>query len=500
VKVSVKRKINFLVTATAFCAFLINIILAAVLKDVVLIWVVGIVVTIFVAYILSEMSSRGIVAEMENFLEFTKRLPDRSKGKAVRTFYDDLLLEAAKNVDVCVQSLNANIRKLTEKEKDVETSLKLLERCSSDIKNAYNMSNSERKKSGAELAKIADQLEKTKDSFRNIKSTFSGTTESLKGVIDTATRISLNAGDLHKVVSETSSSVGEMSELISDEIQLVDHAKTFTGKAAEAANEGGKVVSKAVAGMNRIVETVKKNAVKISDLGKSSDEIGEIIATIDEIADQTNLLALNAAIEAARAGEQGRGFAVVADEIRKLAERTTKATKEIANTINAMQEEIKAAVSSMEEGTEEVEKGVTLTDESGRVLNKIVEAIDRTNDIMAKVDNNAKNQSVRSADIKNSTQRICNITQDFSINYDAEKGQDLLSEKINLLNTWIESGEASAQDMNIAYKGLTEAMERMRSSYDSVTTLENRMSEIMSQMQTGKDSIDQIIDGDSSDE
>src|SRR6202035_2564381 len=109
--------------------------------------------------------------------------------------------------------------------------------------------------------------------------------------------------------------------------------------------------------MKVIAESVGAAARKMEELGKSSDQIGQIIGVIDDIADQTNLLALNAAIEAARAGEQRRGFAVVADEVRKLAERTSKATKEIATMIQNIQDETKTAVLAMESGTKQVEAG-----------------------------------------------------------------------------------------------------------------------------------------------
>jgi methyl-accepting chemotaxis protein len=233
--------------------------------------------------------------------------------------------------------------------------------------------------------------------------------------------------------------------------------------------------------MNKIVETVKRNAVKISDLGKSSDEIGEIIATIDEIADQTNLLALNAAIEAARAGEQGRGFAVVADEIRKLAERTTKATKEIANTINAMQEEIKAAVSSMEEGTENVEQGVILTDESGKVLQKIVDAISRTSAIMADVDTSVRAQNIRSMGLKGTIQVMQKAAQNFALSSGQDSGDDVFAEKLRGMGAWVDSGESSLQELTLAHKGLSESLERMRASVDSIDVMGSRVSEIVRQ-------------------
>src|SRR5271155_3773337 len=135
--------------------------------------------------------------------------------------------------------------------------------------------------------------------------------------------------------------------------------------AAETAREGGVIVEDTLTRMRSIANAVRETAAKVQELGIRSDQIGRIIGVIDDIADQTNLLALNAAIEAARAGEQGRGFAVVADEVRKLAERTTSATKEVAQMVQGIQAGTKTAVAAMREGTQQVQQGVETTSRAG---------------------------------------------------------------------------------------------------------------------------------------
>jgi len=117
--------------------------------------------------------------------------------------------------------------------------------------------------------------------------------------------------------------------------------------------------------MSVIADRVRQTSKTIEALGIRSEQIGDIVGTIEDIADQTNLLALNAAIEAARAGEQGRGFAVVADEVRALAERTTRATREIGEMIKAIQKETRGAVNAMEEGVQEVGKGAASSKKRG---------------------------------------------------------------------------------------------------------------------------------------
>ena len=134
-KASFKRKINFLVAAAAFCAFLTNIILTAFLKETVLIWVIGAIVTLLAAYFFSGVFSRGIESEMQNFLGFTSHLGAADREKNMKTFYDVLFLQAAKNVDVYVQSIQHEVSGLKEKKGEVDASLKVLERCLADMKN-----------------------------------------------------------------------------------------------------------------------------------------------------------------------------------------------------------------------------------------------------------------------------------------------------------------------------------------------------------------------------
>jgi methyl-accepting chemotaxis protein len=203
--------------------------------------------------------------------------------------------------------------------------------------------------------------------------------------------------------------VEEMTKTIMENSKNAVRTADTAKQAKTAAEQGGKVVEETVAGMNRIAAVVNHSAETVKALGKSSDQIGEIIGVIDDIADQTNLLALNAAIEAARAGEQGRGFAVVADEVRKLAERTTKATKEIASMIKTIQNDTRGAVTSMNEGTKQVDEGIKLAERAGLSLKEIVDVSQTVTEMIEQIAAASEQQSSASEQISKNVEAITSV-------------------------------------------------------------------------------------------
>jgi methyl-accepting chemotaxis protein len=215
--------------------------------------------------------------------------------------------------------------------------------------------------------------------------------------------------------SQVSTAVEEMTATIVESSRNAAEAASQAKEAAEAATQGRQVVAQTIEGMNRIAQVVNESAKTIEQLSKSSDQIGEIIGVIDDIADQTNLLALNAAIEAARAGEQGRGFAVVADEVRKLAERTTKATKEISDMIRGIQSETKGAVTSMEQGIKQVEGGRVLASQAGESLGAILGYAQRVQEMIQQVATAGEQQSAAAEEIARSVDGIAQVTKQSTI-------------------------------------------------------------------------------------
>ncbi len=185
-------------------------------------------------------------------------------------------------------------------------------------------------------------------------------------------QIAKGAQEQSKMIEKNVAMVHQVSSAIKEVSTNAEQAMLSTKAASDTADNGAEMVQKTIKGMEVIKETIDAASAKMGDLGTRSREIGKIVATINDIADQTNLLALNAAIEAARAGEQGRGFAVVADEVRKLAERSSSSTKEIAELISAIQAVVAEAMTAMEKGTNQVAGGYDQATKTGGALEEIL--------------------------------------------------------------------------------------------------------------------------------
>jgi methyl-accepting chemotaxis protein len=223
-----------------------------------------------------------------------------------------------------------------------------------------------------EIARLTDGLNEAianvRDLMRKVRETADSTAQSSNEILSATEKMAFTAAEQARKASAVTERITELTEQMQ---RGASSARGFANMAqgtVKSSQDGSQRIQEAITGMGSIAFVVAQSAETIRTLGESSNQIGEIVQVINEIADQTNLLALNAAIEAARAGDQGRGFAVVADEVRKLAERTTKATKEIATMIKRIQNDTQQAVVIIGRGTGEVERGTRLVEEAGEAF------------------------------------------------------------------------------------------------------------------------------------
>jgi methyl-accepting chemotaxis protein len=267
-----------------------------------------------------------------------------------------------------------------------------------------------------EIGKAGRALNGMKNNLRQLIQSIAGTAEHVASASEeisaSASQQAQGAETQQNQTAQIATAMQEMSSTVLQVSESSNKAAEASRQAAETARQGGAIVEDTLAKMHSIAESVAGTARKMEELGKSSDQIGRIAGVIDDIADQTNLLALNAAIEAARAGEQGRGFAVVADEVRKLAERTTTATKEIAQMIKTIQGETKAAVSAMEAGIKQVEDGVKSTTQAGDSLKQIILMSDQVGEMITHIATAATEQSSASEEINQNMDQIAKLVRE----------------------------------------------------------------------------------------
>ncbi|MCS6808090.1 MAG: methyl-accepting chemotaxis protein [Bacteroidota bacterium] len=265
------------------------------------------------------------------------------------------------------------------------------------------------------------------DNISRLFVAFNSAIESIRAlaikVIETVQATASAGLQISSSTEEMSATAQHQAEYVASITRAIEHlshqtrdsaatAQQFADKAAHVAHESehnASIIDQAIAGMQRIEEVVTTSASTIQALGNSSNQIGEIVQVINEIADQTNLLALNAAIEAARAGEQGRGFAVVADEVRKLAERTTQATKEIASMIQSIQRDTAEAIAVIQRGTTEVSSGKQLVLQTGTALQALVRTAQESARVYAELAQTSVDQAQHISDLASQVETVSSM-------------------------------------------------------------------------------------------
>ena len=251
----------------------------------------------------------------------------------------------------------------------------------------------------ATIEEMTVSIDQMARDLESLAGTVNDTTTTVEGMATSIATVAQNAEDLGDASSRASTTVSEMAGAVTDVAKIASEADRMSARASEDARTGGEAVARTVDGMKAISENMENTARVITGLGERSDEIGRILEVIEEIADQTNLLALNAAIEAARAGEAGRGFAVVADEVRKLAERSVEAAKEIGAVVRQVQRDTGDAVDVARAGAEEAKTGILLADKAGAALRNIIESVTRSSELMGQIAAATSKQSEASSEV-----------------------------------------------------------------------------------------------------
>lgn len=288
---------------------------------------------------------------------------------------------------------------------------------------------------------IADSINFAIDQLRDLVSRINETSQEVAKYTQNTQQIThqLAEASEHQAqeIAGASTAINEIALSIEHVSANAEESAEVAQRSVAIASNGADVVNRSIQGMDTIREQIQETSKRIKRLGESSQEIGNIVSLINDIADQTNILALNAAIQASMAGEAGRGFAVVADEVQRLAERSASATKQIESLVKTIQTDTNEAVISMEQTTSEVVRGANLAKDAGVVLDEIQLVSNNLEKLIANISESSKLQSASAGHIANTMNIVQEITsQTTSATFDTARS---VSELANMADSLRES-------------------------------------------------------------
>jgi methyl-accepting chemotaxis protein len=293
-----------------------------------------------------------------------------------------------------------------------------------------------------------------------------------------------------KAVEQATGIVQQVSSAAEQTATSAQEAAASATKASDVAKQGSATVEKTIQGIKKINGSMQDVAKKVGELGKHSEEIGGMIAVIDDIASQTNLLALNAAIEAARAGEQGRGFAVVADEVKKLAERTAKETKEIAALVGTVQKGVTDSIQASLEGAKQAEQGSNLANEAGTALGQILDAINSMTSQIESISAAAEQMSASAQEMVKVVDGVARIAeQNLAVTKQMEDNKNKVGESANAVAATVEENSAATQQMSASTEEMSAQVQQVVASSKSLSGMAEELKQAVMVFKIGNETI-----------
>ncbi|RII27892.1 MAG: methyl-accepting chemotaxis protein [Geobacter sp.] len=309
-----------------------------------------------------------------------------------------------------IQTVAANADSLATNVDEVSSSVQELGASSEQISRSAEVMSASVIETSATIEQMTVSIDRVAQSAEELASSVSETSSTIEQMTVSIDQVAGNTQELQQVATDTAATVEQLAISIRESAKNVGSADDVAKAAAREGAAGQEAVQQALAAMERVGSVIDKTALSIANLGKRSEEIGSIVKVINEIADQTNLLALNAAIEAARAGDAGRGFAVVAEEVRKLAERSVNATKEIGEVIKQVQADTNDSVKYGELAAQEARSSMELSGAAGNALSNIVRSIEQTSNLMSEIALMTGEQANASGQVLKSVEQMTQAT------------------------------------------------------------------------------------------
>ncbi|MCX8061550.1 MAG: methyl-accepting chemotaxis protein [Anaerolineales bacterium] len=309
----------------------------------------------------------------------------------------------------------------------------------------------------------------------------------IDGVARGAQEQAMSVAKASTLTSQISSTVQQVAGNAQVLLRTADQSR-------QAALEGAKTVGETVRGMAEIKNKVSVSAARVEEMGKRSQQIGAIVETIEDIASQTNLLALNAAIEAARAGEHGKGFAVVADEVRKLAERSSQATKEIAALVKSIQQSVQEAVSAMNDGAREVESGVEKAEQAGQSLTEILKSADSVREQAELTAKAARQMDAATNELVSAMDAVSAVVeQNTAATEEMSASANEVTEAVENIASVSEENSAAIEEVSASAEQMSAQAQEVMASAQTLAQMAQALQELVQRFRMNEDGVEKAV-------